>query len=40
MSHQANIMKSSASPEELLQFAFWVILTYGHLIEESMQHVD
>ena len=40
MSHQANVMKSSASPEELLQFAFWVILTYGHLIEESMQHVD
>jgi hypothetical protein len=40
MSHQANIMKSSASPEELLQFAFWVILHYGHLIKENKQHVD
>ena len=36
MSHKANVMKSSASPEELLQFAYWVILTYGHLIQENM----
>lgn len=26
---RANIMKSSASPEELLKFAKWVINTYG-----------
>jgi hypothetical protein len=36
ISNQANIMKSSASPEELLQFAFWVILTYGHLIDKEV----
>ena len=35
ISNKANIMKSSASPEELLQFAFWVILKYGHLIDKS-----
>lgn len=36
ISNQANIMKSSATPEELLQFAFWVILTYGHLIDKEI----
>jgi hypothetical protein len=28
-------MKGNATPEELLQFAFWVILTYGHLINKD-----
>jgi hypothetical protein len=28
-------MKNSASPKELLQFAYWVILTYGHLIDKD-----
>ncbi len=32
ISHRANTMKGSATPQELLKFAFWVILTYGHLI--------
>ena len=32
----ANSMKRNATPEELLQFAYWVILTYGHLIQENM----
>jgi hypothetical protein len=36
ISHKANVMKSSASPEELLQFAYWVILTYGHLIDKEI----
>jgi hypothetical protein len=40
ISSKANSMKNSATPEELLNFAFWVILTYGHLIEENKQHVD
>jgi len=29
-------MKNSASPEELLKFAYWVILTYGHLIDKEI----
>lgn len=36
MSHKANMMKSSATPEELLKFAYWVILTYGHMIDEEI----
>ena len=36
ISHKANVMKNSATPEELLQFAFWVILTYGHLIDKEI----
>jgi hypothetical protein len=36
ISHQANVMKNSASPEELLKFAYWVILTYGHLIDKEI----
>lgn len=36
ISNKANSMKSNASPEELLQFAFWVILTYGHLIDKEI----
>ena len=36
MSHKANVMKNSASPEELLKFAYWVILTYGHLIDKEI----
>lgn len=35
ISSKANSMKNSASPKELLQFAFWVILTYGHLIDKE-----
>lgn len=33
ISSKANSMKNSASPKELIQFAYWVILTYGHLIQ-------
>ena len=29
MSMKANIMKGDATPEELLQFAEWVLRTYG-----------
>ena len=36
ISHRANTMKGSATPKELLQFAFWVILTYGHLIDKEI----
>ena len=36
ISHKANAMKNNASPEELLQFAFWTILTYGHLIDKEI----
>jgi hypothetical protein len=36
ISNKANVMKSSATPEELLQFAYWVILTYGHLIDKEI----
>lgn len=36
ISNQANTMKNRASPEELLQFAFWVLLTYGHLIDKEV----
>ena len=35
ISNKANSMKSSATPEELLQFAYWVLLTYEHLIERN-----
>ena len=35
ISNKANTMKGNATPEELLQFAFWVILTYGHLINKD-----
>ena len=37
MSQQANVMKNSASPEELLRFAYWVLLHYGHLIDEQIK---
>jgi hypothetical protein len=36
ISNKANSMKSSATPEELLQFAYWVLLTYGHLIDKEI----
>ena len=36
ISHKANVMKNSASPEELLKFAYWVLLTYGHLIDKEI----
>jgi len=36
ISNKANSMKNSASPKQLLQFAFWVILTYGHLIDKEI----
>lgn len=36
ISNKANVMKSSASPEDLLQFAYWIILTYGHLIDKEI----
>ena len=36
ISHKANTMKGNATPEELLQFAYWVILTYGHLIDKEI----
>ena len=36
ISHKANSMKSNATPEELLKFAYWVILTYGHLIDKEI----
>jgi len=36
ISNQANIMKNNATPKELLKFAFWVILTYGHLIDKEI----
>ena len=36
ISYKANTMKGNATPEELLQFAFWIILTYGHLIDKDI----
>ena len=36
ISNKANVMKNSASPEELLQFAYWILLTYGHLIDKEI----
>ena len=36
ISNKANTMKGNATPEELLQFSFWVILTYGHLIDKEI----
>lgn len=40
ISNKANVMKSSATPEELLQFAYWIILTYGHLIQPQENRND
>lgn len=36
ISNKANVMKNSATPEQLLQFSFWIILTYGHLIDKKI----
>jgi len=36
ISNKANVMKNSATPEELLQFAYWILLTYGHLIDKEI----
>ena len=36
ISYRANTMKGDATPEELLKFAYWVILTYGHLINKEI----
>ncbi len=36
ISYRANTMKGDATPKELLQFAYWVILTYGHLITKEI----
>ena len=36
ISNKANTMKGNATPKELLQFAFWVIFTYGHLIDTDI----
>jgi hypothetical protein len=35
ISNKANSMKNSATPEQLLKFAYWVLLTYGHLIDQK-----
>lgn len=37
ISHKANTMKGNATPQELLQFAYWVLLTYGHLIDKQIK---
>jgi len=29
-------MKGDANPKELLKFAYWVLLTYGHLIDKEI----
>ena len=34
ISHQANMMKSSASMKDLVSFAHWVLATYGNSAEE------
>ena len=36
ISYKANTMKGDANPKELLKFAYWVILTYGHLIDKEI----
>ena len=36
ISNKANSMKNNATPEELLEFAYWVLLTYGHLIDKEI----
>ena len=36
LSNKANSMKSNATPQELLQFAFWIILNYGYLIDKEI----
>jgi hypothetical protein len=36
ISYKANTMKGDATPKELLQFAYWVLLTYGHIIDKEI----
>ena len=36
ISTKANAMKNNATPKQLLMFAFWIILTYGHLIDKDI----
>ena len=36
ISYKANTMKGNATPKELLKFAYWVLLTYGHLIDKEI----
>lgn len=35
ISHKANTMKNSATPEQLLRFANWIIHTYGDQYEKN-----
>jgi hypothetical protein len=37
MSHQANMMKSSASIKDLVSFSQWIMATYGDSAEEVTQ---
>lgn len=36
ISYKANTMKGNATPKELLKFAYWVLLKYGHLIDKEI----